>query len=89
MHVVGQRVGEAGLALAGRGLRDSTRLAASPPDIWRDVAATNQRAVSAALDDLISVLQSIRDDLEEGGALEQVFESAGRWKRVLDSEQPE
>jgi len=89
MHVVGRRVGEAGLALAGRGLRDSTRLAASPPDIWRDVAATNHRAVSAALDDLIAVLQSIRDNLEDGAALEQVFESAGRWKRVLDSEQPE
>ena len=65
MHVVGQRVGEDGLALAGRGLRDTTRLAASPADIWRDVAATNHPAVGAALDDLISVLQAMRDDLQQ------------------------
>jgi len=89
MHVVGQRVGEGGLALAGRGLRDTTRLAASPADIWRDVAATNAPAVGAALDDLISVLQAVRDDLQGGDTLQQVFDSAGRWKRVLDREQPD
>jgi prephenate dehydrogenase len=89
MHVVGQRVGEDGLELAGRGLRDSTRLAASPPDIWRDVTATNDAAVGAALDDLISVLQSIRNDLGTGTTLQRVFDSAGRWKRVLDSQQPD
>ncbi|MGH2604820.1 MAG: prephenate dehydrogenase, partial [Dehalococcoidia bacterium] len=32
MHVVGERAGADGLALAGRGLRDTTRLASSPPD---------------------------------------------------------
>ncbi len=89
MHVVGERVGEDGLALAGRGLRDTTRLAASPPDIWRDVAATNHAAVGAALDDLIAVLQAIRDDLDHGTALQQVFESAARWKRTLDRQQPD
>ncbi|MEO7275048.1 MAG: prephenate dehydrogenase/arogenate dehydrogenase family protein [Vicinamibacterales bacterium] len=89
MHVVGQRVGEAGLALAGRGLRDSTRLAASPPEIWRDVAATNDAAVGAALDDLIAILQSIRNDLGNGTALQQVFDSARRWKHLLDSQQPD
>jgi len=89
MHVVGQRVGEEGLALAGRGLRDTTRLAASPADIWRDVAATNHTAIGAALDDLISVLQAMRDDLGGGDTLQQVFDSAGLWKRVLDREQPE
>jgi prephenate dehydrogenase len=88
MHVVGERVGEDGLALAGRGLRDTTRLATSPPDIWRDVAATNHAAVGAALDDLIAVLQAVRDDLDRGTALQQVFESAARWKRTLDRQQP-
>ncbi len=42
MHVVGEHAGADGLALAGRGLRDTTRLASSPADIWRDIAATNQ-----------------------------------------------
>ena len=41
MQVVGDAVGEDGLALAGRGLVDTTRLASSPADIWSDIAATN------------------------------------------------
>src|SRR5438309_2220370 len=41
MQVVGDAVGQEGLALAGRGLADTTRLASSPADIWRDIAATN------------------------------------------------
>ena len=51
MHVVGEHAGAEGLALAGRGLRDTTRLASSPPDIWRDIASTNAANVAAALDD--------------------------------------
>ena len=60
MHVVGEHAGADGLALSGRGLRDTTRLAASPADIWRDVAATNRDHVGAALDDLIAVLAAMR-----------------------------
>ena len=39
-YVVGTLAGDAGIELAGAGLYDTTRLATSPPDIWRDVAAT-------------------------------------------------
>jgi prephenate dehydrogenase len=86
MHVVGQHVGADGLALSGRGLRDTTRLAASPADIWRDVAATNRQHVGAALDDLIAVLQAMREDLDNGATIEEVFESAARWKRTLETD---
>src|SRR5207237_83548 len=41
MHVVGALVGDAGLEVAGAGLLDTTRLAASPAGIWKDVASTN------------------------------------------------
>src|SRR4029079_547634 len=34
MQVVGDAVGQDGLALAGRGLVDTTRLAGSPAEIW-------------------------------------------------------
>jgi prephenate dehydrogenase len=84
MHIVGERVQEEGLALSGRGLRDTTRLAMSPPGIWQDVAATNSGAIARALDDLISVLTRLRDDLTAGETLEQVFESAARWKTTLE-----
>jgi len=86
MHVVGEHAGADGLALSGRGLRDTTRLAASPSDIWRDVAATNRAHVGAALDDLIAVLQAMRQDLEEGATIDTVFESAAGWKRALEAD---
>ena len=64
MQVVGDAVGEDGLALAGRGLADTTRLASSPADIWRDIAATNADEIGPALDALIAVLQDLRGDLD-------------------------
>jgi prephenate dehydrogenase len=88
MHIVGERVQADGLALSGKGLRDTTRLAMSPPGIWRDVAATNSAALTKALDDLIAVLGQLRDDLAAGEALEQVFASAARWKSVLEGSDP-
>jgi prephenate dehydrogenase len=84
MDVVGSRVGEDGLALAGDGLRDTVRLATSPPAIWRDIVHTNQPDVSAALDDLIAVLTTLRDD-SSGGALTRTFDGAARWKSTLDA----
>jgi prephenate dehydrogenase len=84
MHVVGQHVGAEGLALAGGGLRDTTRLAASPPDIWRDVVATNAAHVGAAIDDLIAVLEMLRADLGRADAIEQIFSSAAEWKRQME-----
>jgi prephenate dehydrogenase len=83
MHVVGDRVLHEGLLLAGNGLRDSTRLAASPPGTWRDIACTNAPALGLALDDLIRTLQLLKDDLARGEELERVFDSAGRWKGFL------
>ena len=47
MQVVGDAVGDDGLALAGRGLVDTTRLASSPAEIWKDIAATNADEIGA------------------------------------------
>lgn len=83
MHVAGDGAGAEGLALAGQGLRDSTRLAASAPGVWRDVLATNRANIAAALDLLIAELVRVRDD-PGGDELARVFESAAAWKRSLD-----
>jgi len=83
MQVVGEAVGHDGLALAGRGLADTTRLASSPADIWRDIAATNADEIGPALDALIAVLQDLRQDLREGDRLEEVFTDAARWRGAL------
>lgn len=83
MHVAGGLAGDDGLALAGRGLSDTTRLASSPPAIWRDVCAANADYLAPALRRLIDVLEGLRDDLPRGDRLEDVFESAQRWKERL------
>ena len=83
MQVVGEAVGEDGLGLAGRGLVDTTRLASSPAEIWKDIAATNADELREALETLISLLQELRDDLPTGDRLGDVFEQANRWRGVL------
>ena len=85
MAVAGNAVGAEGLALSGRGLADSTRLASSPSDIWRDVAMVNADEIGPALDALIQVLQGIRDDLPTGARLVDVFADAIKWRDVLVS----
>src|SRR5207344_2746741 len=60
MQVVGEGAGAEGLALAGRGLVDTTRLASSPADIWKDIAATNADEIGPALDALIAALGRLR-----------------------------
>jgi prephenate dehydrogenase len=80
MQVVGDAVGQSGLSLAGRGLADTTRLASSPADIWRDIAATNADEIGPALDALIALLQDLRLDLRDGDRLSDVFADAARWR---------
>ncbi len=90
MHVVGERAGAGGLALAGRGLSDTTRLASSPADIWRDIAATNPDNLSRAIDELVAVLLRLKPEAgADGDALARTFESAARWKQVLDGHRTE
>jgi prephenate dehydrogenase len=83
MQVVGEAVGQSGLALAGRGLADTTRLASSPADIWKDIVATNADEIGPALDALIAVLKDLRRDLSEGDRLAEVFDEANRWREEL------
>jgi prephenate dehydrogenase len=85
MQVVGDAVGREGLALAGKGLADTTRLASSPADIWKDIAATNPDEIGVALDTLIAVLQDLRRDLPDGDTLTEVFSTANRWRETLKS----
>ncbi len=47
----------AALELAGQGLRDTTRIAASDPRVWTGILATNAAGV-------VPVLRSLRDDLD-------------------------
>jgi prephenate dehydrogenase len=83
MDAVGGAVARDGLAVAGRGLLDTTRLASSPASVWRDICATNADAISVALDQLIDRLNDLRADLHRGEALDAVFGGAARWRAEL------
>jgi prephenate dehydrogenase len=83
MTVVGNAVGPQGLALSGKGLADTTRLASSPAEIWRDITATNADEIGPALDELIAVLQDLRRDLPKGDRLTDIFADAARWRSTL------
>jgi prephenate dehydrogenase len=83
LDVVGTAVGAGGLALAGSGLRDSTRVASSPSAIWRDIVRTNDANIRQAIDALIEALARLRDDAG-GGALTATFEGAARWRAALE-----
>ena len=89
MHVVGEESGADGMALTGRGLSDTTRLASSPVEIWRDICATNADQIGLALETLIAELQELRDSLDSGEAITRVFESAAEWRAVLASKNRE
>src|SRR3954453_4806344 len=88
MQVVGAEVGADGLALAGRGLLDTTRLASSPAEIWKDIAATNADEIGPALDTFIALLQELRAELTSGDRLDEVFRAASSWREGLVRQAP-
>ena len=83
MEAVGAAAGIDGLRMAGRGLVDTTRLASSPADVWRDICLTNADAVGDALDCLIARLTQLRGDLRHGEAIEAIFSAAAKWRAEL------
>ena len=83
MEAVGAASGIDGLRMAGRGLVDTTRLASSPADVWRDICLTNADALGDALDCLIARLTQLRGDLRHGEAIEAIFSAAAKWRAEL------
>jgi prephenate dehydrogenase len=74
--VIGDYAPEAA-TIAGPGLLDITRLAMSSFDLWRDILATNNAEISAALDAYIEKLTALRGDFEAE------FRKGGEFARSL------
>ncbi len=58
--------GRVGTSTAGPGLESMTRLALSSHHLWRDILATNQPAIAAALAEFAGTLDEVRDELRRG-----------------------
>ncbi|GGI04891.1 prephenate dehydrogenase/arogenate dehydrogenase family protein [Egicoccus halophilus] len=79
------RAGEVVLAVAGGGFRDTTRIAASDPRLWRGILAGNRDAVLVALNRYEQRLTEVRRLLERGDdeALEALLGRAARARAQL------
>jgi prephenate dehydrogenase len=79
MHELGERSdAKRLLGHAGAGFRDFTRLAASHPEMWRDVCLANRAAITAELRRYQDALTRVGAALErgDGPALEATFAAA-------------
>lgn len=79
------RLGEAVLAVAGSGFRDTTRIAASDADLWTGILGGNRAAVLAALDAFRARLDGLREALADAddAAVHALLSRASVARRAL------
>ncbi len=66
---IGDHLAEsADLEVAGDGLRDMTRLAASPHDVWSSILETNRGSIDEALGAFVSEVEALRASIRQDGA---------------------
>lgn len=76
---------------AASGFRDFTRIAASSPEMWRDISMANQGALLQELDAYLAHVQNMRSMLAagDGAALHSVFANAQaarqNWQKTIEA----
>jgi prephenate dehydrogenase len=75
------------LGHAGAGFRDFTRIAASSPEMWRDICIANKQAILKELDQYLSVTGRLREMIakEDAAGLEKVFQKASQVRQKWDA----
>jgi prephenate dehydrogenase len=71
---------------AGAGFRDFTRIAASSPEMWRDICLANRTAILKELDQYLSVAGHLRELIanEDAAGLEKAFTKASQARQAWD-----
>jgi prephenate dehydrogenase len=74
---------------AGAGFRDFTRIAASSPEMWRDICLANRTAILKELDQYLSVAGHLRELIanEDATGLEKAFTKASKARQAWDGSQ--
>jgi prephenate dehydrogenase len=70
MHALQDLQGQMGdpvdlLDFSGGGLRDTTRIAASSPEMWRDISLANRQNLVRMIETYIQQLEKFKDLLEQ------------------------
>ncbi len=89
VHELARRENHALLfAYAASGFRDFTRIAASHPEMWRDICLANRAALIEELDHYCAQLDELRRLLQhaDGASLEAVFDFARTARRAWSAE---
>ena len=71
--------------VAAGGFKDITRIASSSPEMWEQVCMTNRENISSILDDYITSLTRIKQQLDEAqsGAIYHLFETSRDYRNSL------
>jgi histidinol-phosphate aminotransferase len=80
------RTGDRGmLAYAGSGFQDTTRIAASPATLWREIALANREQVLEALEEFHAHLRTLEELIRKGdeAGLERALGTARQHRRSL------
>lgn len=74
------------LQFSGAGFRDFTRIAASSPEMWRDICLLNKTNLVEMIDRYLQSLNQLKRDIEagDGGRLEKHLKRASDVRKGLD-----
>lgn len=77
------------IRFAGQGFKDTTRIALSSPELWRDICSMNSGNLVRFIDTFKRNLEIIQDSLKEGDAqkktLEREFEAARGLRQSIEN----
>ena len=75
------------LSHVGAGFKDFTRIAASSPEMWRDICLGNRTAILKELDQYLLIVNHMRKLISEndGAGLEKLFNKASKARQDLDA----
>jgi prephenate dehydrogenase len=71
----------------GAGFKDFTRIAASSPEMWRDICLANRTSILKELDQYLAIVQHLRKLIAEndGVGIEKLFVKASKARQDLDA----
>jgi prephenate dehydrogenase len=75
------------LGHVGAGFKDFTRIAASSPEMWRDICLGNRTAILKELDQYLMIVNHMHQLISEndGAGLEKLFNKASKARQDLDA----